>query len=144
MPDDPRHPDDVRPTAGPEAGSLTPEQMALVLGHLPVDVSLMDEDHVLVYWRGPTFAECEDEHIGRHVDDCHAPASRRAIARMIESFTAGTRDQEVFWEVEDGRQKVTRYIAVRDGAGVYRGMMEVIIDLTAIDGYRGKGNTLDG
>jgi DUF438 domain-containing protein len=49
----------------------------------------------------------------------------------------------VFWYVEDGHQKVTRYIAVRDDAGAYRGMMEVIIDLTAIDGYRGSGNTLD-
>jgi uncharacterized protein len=144
MSDDPRHPDGVRPTAGPRAGSLTPEQMELVLGHLPVDVSLMDESHVVVYWRGPTFEECDDEYIGRHVDDCHNPGSRRAIARMIESFVAGTRDQEVFWEVEDGHQKVTRYIAVRDDAGTYRGMMEVIIDLTAIDGYRGKGNTLEG
>ena len=39
---------------------------------------------------------------------------------------------------------MTRYIAVRDADGVYRGMMEVIIDLTALDGFRGKGNTLDG
>jgi len=130
--------------AVPEAGALTPEQMELVLGHLPVDVSLMDERHVVVYWRGPTFEDCEDEYIGRHVDDCHNPQSRASIARMIETFTAGTRDEEVFWYIEDGRQKVTRYIAVRDGEGAYRGMMEVIIDLTALDGYRGKGSTLEG
>jgi DUF438 domain-containing protein len=118
--------------------------MALVLGHLPVDVSLMDEDHVVVYWRGPTFEECEDEYIGRHVDDCHNAKSRESIAMMIASFTAGTRDEEVFWYVEDGRQKVTRYTAVRDAGGAYRGMMEVIIDLTALEGYRGTGNTLEG
>jgi hypothetical protein len=118
--------------------------MELVLGHLPVDVSLMDERHVVVYWRGPTFEDCEDEYIGRHVDDCHNPQSRESIARMIETFTAGTRDEEVFWYIEDGRQKVTRYIAVRDDEGAYRGMMEVIIDLTALDGYRGKGSTLEG
>jgi DUF438 domain-containing protein len=135
--------DDTRGPAVPEAGSLTHEQMALVLGHLPVDVSLMDEKHVLVYWHGPTFEECEDEYIGRHIDDCHNAESRKSIARMIESFTAGTRDEEVFWYVEDGRQKVTRYTAVRDEAGVYRGMMEVIIDLTALDGFRGKGSTLE-
>lgn len=130
--------------AAPEAGALTPEQMELVLGHLPVDVSLMDERHVVVYWRGPTFEDCEDEYIGRHVDDCHNPQSRESIARMIETFTAGTRDEEVFWYIEDGRQKVTRYVAVRDGDGAYRGMMEVIVDLTALDGYRGKGSTLEG
>jgi DUF438 domain-containing protein len=129
--------------AVPEAGSLTPEQMELVLRHLPVDVSLMDERHVLAYWRGPTFEECGDEYIGRHIDDCHNAKSRAAIAGMIAAFTAGTSDEEVFWHIEDGHQKVTRYTAVRDAGGAYRGMMEVIIDLTAIDGYRGKGNTLD-
>ncbi len=90
----------------PEAGALTPEQMALVLKHLSVDVSLMDEDHVLVYWRGPTFEDCDDEYVGRHVDDCHNAKSRVSIAKMIETFAAGTRDEEVFWHVEDGHQKV--------------------------------------
>jgi uncharacterized protein len=134
---------DTKPPVA-ESGSLTTEQMALVLGHLPVDVSLMDEKHVLIYWRGPTFDECEDKYIGRHIDDCHNAKSRAAIAQMIESFTMGTRDEEVFWYVEDGRQKVTRYTAVRDDTGAYRGMMEVIIDLTGLDGYRGTGNTLEG
>jgi len=128
--------------AVPEAGSLTPEQTELVVRHLPVDVSFMDENHMLLYWRGPTFEDCEDEFIGRHVDCCHAPASRVAIARLIDEFTARTRDEVVFWEVEDGHQKVTRYTAVRDAEGTYRGMMETIIDVTALEGYKGKGNDL--
>jgi DUF438 domain-containing protein len=143
MPDDAHRPTDPGASSVPEAGALTPEQMALVLKHLSVDVSLMDEDHVLVYWRGPTFEDCAEEYVGRHVDDCHDPHSRTSIATMIETFTAGTRDEEVFWHVEDGHQKVVRYIALRDAQGVYRGMMEVIIDLTALDGYRGKGSTLE-
>lgn len=135
--------EDARKTVKPEAGSLTPEQSDLVLRHLPVDVSLMDETHTLVYWRGPTFDDCEAKFVGRHIDDCHNPTSRAAIAKLIDAFTAGSSDEEVFWYVEDGRQKVTRYTALRDADGAYRGMMEVIIDLTSIDGYRGKGNTLD-
>jgi hypothetical protein len=135
--------DSARRPNAPEAGSLTTEQMELVLEHLSVDVSFMDEQHVLLYWHGPTFEDCDDEYIGRHVDDCHNAHSRTSIARLVEAFTDGTSDDEVFWYVEDGHQKVTRYIAVRDDTGAYRGMMEVIIDLTAIDGYRGSGNTLD-
>lgn len=126
-----------------ESGSLTSEQMALVLGHLPVDVSVMDAQHVLVYWRGPTFDDCDDEYIGRHVDDCHAPASRTYIARMIDEFTTGARDEAVFWDVEDGHQKVTRYAALRGVDGTYRGMMETIVDVTALEGYKGRGNDLD-
>jgi DUF438 domain-containing protein len=143
MPDNARRPADLGASSVPEAGTLTPKQMALVLKHLSVDVSLMDEDHVLVYWRGPTFEDCADEYVGRHVDDCHNAKSHVSIAKMIEAFTAGTRDEEVFWHVEDGHQMVVRYIAVRDADGAYRGMMEVIIDLTALDGFRGKGSTLD-
>lgn len=135
--------EDARKTAKSEAGSMTLEQRELVLGHLPVDVSVMDAEHVLVYWRGPTFADCEAKFVGRHIDDCHNPASRAAIAKLIDAFTAGSSDEEVFWYVEDGHQKVTRYTALRDAEGAYRGMMEVIIDLTSIDGYRGTGNTLD-
>ena len=141
MPDDASRPHDA---ATPVAGALTPEQMALVLGHLPVDVSVMDAKHALIYWRGPTFEDCEDEYIGRHVDDCHNAKSNVSIAKMIETFTAGTRDEEVFWHVEDGHQKVVRYAALRDADGTYRGMMETIIDVTALDGFKGKGSTLAG
>lgn len=136
-------PDAARPTAVPEAGSLTPEQMDLVLRHLPVDVSVMDDEHVLVYWRGPTFVDCDERFIGRHVDECHNAASRAAIARMVEAFTAGTRDEAVFWDIEDGHQKVTRYVALRDADGAYRGMMEAIVDVTALEGFKGRGNTID-
>jgi len=135
--------DDARASAVPEAGSLTPEQRELVLRHLPVDVSLMDAEHVLVYWRGTTFDDCDEKSIGRHIDDCHNPESRASIAKLVDAFTAGRRDEAVFWCVEDGRQKVTRYTAVRDADGAYRGMMETIIDLTALEGYRGTGNTID-
>lgn len=135
--------DDARMPAASEAGILTPEQKDLVLRHLPVDVSFMDERHSLLYWRGPTFEDCEDEYIGRHIDDCHNATSRAAIAKLIAAFTAGTRDEAVFWDVEDGHQKVTRYTAVRDADGVYRGMMETIVDVTALEGFTGRGNTVD-
>ncbi|MBE0529172.1 MAG: PAS domain-containing protein [Thermoleophilia bacterium] len=135
--------DDVRRTAKPEAGSLTPEQMDLAIRHLPVDVSLADEDHTLIYWHGGTFEDCDATMIGRNVNDCHAPKSRVAIDKMIAAFTAGTRDEVVFWYVENEHQLVVRYVALRDADGAYRGMMESIVDLTALDGFRGKGDTLD-
>jgi hypothetical protein len=135
--------DHARASDVPEAGSLTPEQMDLTIRHLPVDVSLTDEDHTLIYWHGDIFEDCDTTFIGRHVNDSHAPKSRVAIDKMIEAFTAGTQNEAVFWYVEDGRQLVTRYVALRDADGAYRGMMETITDLTALDRFRGKGNTID-
>jgi hypothetical protein len=135
--------DDVRRTAKPEAGTLTPEQMDLTIRHLPLDVSLTDEADRLIYWHGDIFEDCDAQFIGRHVNDCHAPQSRVAIDKMIAAFKEGTHGEAVFWYVEDGHQLVTRYVALRDVDGTYRGMMETITDLTALDRYRGKGNTID-
>ena len=60
--------------AGPSsclAGSLTTAQQDLVIRHLPLQLSVTDEQGTLVYWHGDLFADCEPSFIGRHVNDCH-------------------------------------------------------------------------
>jgi len=126
-----------------EAGSLSPEQAQLAIRHLPLNVSLADEHGTLVFWHGQIFADCAAAFIGRHVDDCHAPQSRAAIDRMTVAFRAGAKDEELFWYVEDGRQLLARYTAVRDRDGTYRGLLETVQDITDLRGLEGKGNTLD-
>jgi DUF438 domain-containing protein len=127
----------------PEAGSLSPAQAELVIRHLCMNVSLTDEHGTLVFWHGPIFDDCDGAFIGRHVDDCHAPQSRDAIARMIATFRAGAKDEESFWYVEDGRQLLARYAAVRDRDGTYCGLLETVQDVTDLRKLEGKGNTLD-
>ena len=71
------------PGAGPSAalaGNLTAAQMDLVIRHLPVQVSVVDEGGTLVYWHGDLFADCELRHAGVHVDESHDEHSRRTIA----------------------------------------------------------------
>jgi uncharacterized protein len=134
----------VTPSTKPEAGSLTAEQRDLVVRHLPVDVSLADEHGTLVYWHGEIFADCDERFIGRHMNDCHAPKSRRTIERMETAFKEGTRDEAVFWHREDdGRLYLFRYAAVRDAEGAYRGLMETVQDITDIVGIDGERTDLD-
>jgi DUF438 domain-containing protein len=127
----------------PQAGELSPEERDLLLRHLPVQTSFADADGTLLWWHGEIFADCEARWIGRHVNDCHAPSSRPMIDRMVEEFRAGTKDAATFWKLEDERLILYRYIAVRDAAGAYRGILETLEDITDIRGLEGEKKTLD-
>ena len=62
-------------------GSLTPELADLVFTFLPLDLSVADEDDVLVYWKGATYKTCDARYIGRDVRDCHPEQHARAASR---------------------------------------------------------------
>ena len=132
--------------AGPSvcsAGSLTASQQELVIRHLPLQISVIDEDGILVFWHGDLFADCDPRFIGAHVDACHAERSRDMIARMEEAFRAGSQDEAVFRRLEDGRLILVRYCALRDGEGAYRGMMETLQDITDLRGLEDEKLDLD-
>ncbi len=134
------------PGAGPSAilaGSLTPEQMDLVIRHLPVQVSVTDEHGTLVYWHGDLFADCELRHVGVHVNESHSEHARRTIARMEAAFRDGSQDEATFRNIEEGRLILLRYTPLRDSAGTYRGIMETMQDITDIVGLEGVKQTLD-
>ena len=134
------------PGAGPSsciAGSLTPDQMDLVIRHLPLQVSVVDEHGSLVYWHGDLFEDCELRHVGVHVNESHNARSQETIARMEAAFRDGSRDEAVFRRLEEGRLILVRYAPLRDAGGTYRGMMETMQDITDIVGLQGAKLTLD-
>ncbi len=119
-------------------GSLTPELTDLVFRFLPVDVSVADEDDVLVYWKGDTYKTCDARYIGRDVRDCHPEESLVTLERILREFRAGTRDVAEGWSQGKGKTKHTRYFAVRDDEGRYRGILEVNQDVTALREIEGE------
>jgi hypothetical protein len=143
MADNPNHEDVWATQRTTRAGSLTPEVADLIISHLPVGVSFADADGTLVFWEGSFFDDCDPSFIGRHMDDCHSPRSRDLIARMQEEFRAGRRDEALFWAREDGRLILSRYVAVRDAQGVYRGILETMQDVTGIRALEGERHDLD-
>ena len=119
-------------------GSLTPELADLVFAFLPVDISVADEDDVLVYWKGATYKTCDARYIGRDVRDCHPESSLECLEEILRAFKAGEKDVAEGWGEEKGRFKRTRYFALRDHEKTYRGILEVNEDATGARELEGE------
>lgn len=126
-------------------GALTPEQIDLLLTHLPVDISFVDETDTVVYYSATPeriFPRSPGV-IGRKVQNCHPSKSVDVVNRILESFRSGARDVAEFWIESQGRFIHIRYFAVRDAQGAYRGTLEVSQDATAIRALRGERRLLE-
>jgi DUF438 domain-containing protein len=119
-------------------GTLTPEQMQLVLCDLPVDMSFADEHDVLVYWSGDAYKTCDARSIGRDVRDCHPEDSLACLEEILRQSKAGAKDSAEGWH-EDGKQrfKYTRYTAVLDDRDAYKGILEVNHGVTGVRALEG-------
>ncbi len=128
-----------------DTGLLTIEQINLMLTHLPVDISFVDENDKVAYYsstaervfpRSPGI-------IGRSVQNCHPSKSLDVVTKILDAFKAGTKDASEFWLQMGGKFIHIRYFAVRDGQGKYKGCLEVSQDVTAIRGLEGERRLLD-
>jgi DUF438 domain-containing protein len=130
---------------GLDTGALTLEQINLVLTHLPVDLTFVDENDRVAYYsegkerifpRSPGIIE-------REVRNCHPPNSVHLVNKILDNFKSRSKDSAEFW-IELGDKFIyIRYFAVRDSEDNYRGTLEVSQDLTEIRGLKGQRRLLD-
>jgi uncharacterized protein len=122
-----------------QRGTLTEDQLKLVMRHLPVETSFADEDDVLRFWSGTTYATCDARYVGRDVRDCHPEDSLPVLERILAEFKAGTRDVAEGWHrYGDSGLRYTSYTAVRDAHGTYKGILEMNADLTRFRAFDGE------
>ncbi len=121
-----------------QRGGIDADHLPLVLRNLPVDTSFADEDDVLRFWSGATYKTCDPHYIGRDIRDCHPENTLEALEDVLARFKSGERDTAEGWHTENGRFRYTRYTAVRDDTGVYRGILEVNADLTELRALEGE------
>lgn len=119
-------------------GSLTPDQVDLILGFLPLDLSFADENDVLVFWRGETYRTCDADAIGRDLRECHPEQSLATLEEVLRAFKSGEKDVAQGWEETEGGFSLTRYVAARDGAGAYRGILEINMDIADLRALTGR------
>lgn len=134
-----------------EVGAMTPEQIAMIFTHLPVDVTFVDEGNDVRFYSGGhnRVFERTPDIIGRNVLNCHHPDSVQIVFKILEDFRAGTRDTAEFWiqtKPQPGQESQfihIRYFAVRDPQGKFLGTLEVTQNVTDIRKLQGERRLLD-
>jgi DUF438 domain-containing protein len=128
-----------------DTGQLTAEQVNLLLTHLPIDISFVNENDEVIYYSATPeriFPRSPGV-IGRRVQNCHPPKSVDMVEKILSSFKAGTKSVAEFWIQMGGKMIHIRYFAVRDQAGKYRGCLEVSQDITEIQKITGQKRLLN-
>ena len=128
-----------------DEGYLTPEHVNFIFKFLPVDITYVDENDIVIFYnRGedrvfPRSAGI----IGREVKFCHPPKSVDQVLKILEEFKAGRQDTAEFWIQFKGKFIHIRYFAVRDEELNYKGVIEMSQDVTDIRKLEGDKRLLD-
>lgn len=126
-------------------GSLTAEQIDLMLKSLPIDITFVDENDKVAYYsetpdrifpRSPAI-------IGREVRNCHPPKSVHVVDEIVKAFKEKTKDVAEFWIQKDGLFIHIRYFPLYDDEGRYRGVIEVSQELSKQRALEGERRLLD-
>jgi DUF438 domain-containing protein len=141
----PRQESRVEGTIGLDTGQMTFEQVNMMLKHMPVDISFVDENDEVRYYsatKDRIFPRSPGV-IGRKVQNCHPPKSFAMVQKILDEFRAGSRHKADFWIQMKGRFLLIQYFAVRDEKGAYKGTLEVSQDVTDIRNLEGQKRLLD-
>jgi len=128
-----------------DTGHLSLTQLNLMLKHLPIDISFVNEQDEVLYYsalKERLFPRSPGV-IGRKVQNCHPPKSMNMVQKILDEFKAGRRHTADFWIQMQGKFILIRYFAVRDDQGVYQGTLEVSQDVTDIKKLEGQKRLLD-
>lgn len=128
-----------------DTGLMTLQQAMLLLNHLPVDITMIDENDRVRFFSNPKdrFFTRSKAIIGRTVQNCHPPESVHVVDELLKAFKSGAKDSEPFWIQMKGRFILIQYFALRDEEGNYKGCIEVSQDITDIKNLEGDKRLMD-
>ncbi|UTR15911.1 DUF438 domain-containing protein [Salipaludibacillus sp. LMS25] len=123
-----------------ETGIMSVQQLELMMNHLPVDITFIDEHDVVRYFshgKERIFHRTKTV-IGRSVQNCHPPQSAHIVNALLDDFKSGKKDVEDFWIPFKDKFVLIRYFAVRDKEGNYRGTVEFTQNIKSIQEISGE------
>ncbi len=128
-----------------ETGLMTLKQAMMLLNHLPVDITMIDENDRVCFFSNPKerFFPRSKAIIGRTVQNCHPPESVHVVDDLVKAFKSGEKDSESFWIQMKGRFVLIQYFALRDEDNAYKGCIEVSQDVTDIRKLNGEKRLMD-
>jgi len=125
-------------------GKLTLDRINLIFKHLNVDLSYVDEHEIVKFYsdtKHRIFPRSAGV-IGRKVQNCHPRESVDTVQEIIRSFREGEHDEAEFWLEIGGKFIYIIYTAVRDDEGNFRGVLEMMQDVTKIRSLTGNQRLL--
>lgn len=125
-------------------GKLTLEQINLIIKHLPIDITFVDENELVCFYSDTehrVFPRSKNI-IGRDVKNCHPRSSVHIVEEIIAKFRSGEEDHVDFWINKPGFFVYIYYAAVRDEKGRFRGIMEMMQNCTHIRSLEGSRTLL--
>lgn len=125
-------------------GKLSLERINLLFKHMPVDLSYVDENELVKFYsdtKHRIFPRSANV-IGREVRNCHPAKSVHLVEEIIEKFRSGEQDKAEFWINKPEAFIYILYTAVRDEAGNFKGVLEMMQDCTRIRSLEGSRTLL--
>ena len=125
-------------------GKLTLEQINLIFKHLQVDLSYVDENEICKFYsdtKHRVFPRSPGV-INREVKNCHPKESVYMVEEIIKAFRSGEQDEAEFWIDMGDKFIYIIYNAVRDESGSFRGVLEMMQDVTHIRKLEGSQRLL--
>lgn len=121
-------------------GILGLEELTAMLNTLPLDMTYVDKDGYVKYFTENTSRIFDRPRtiIGRHVNQCHPPASVDVVEKIVNSFKSGEKDHEDFWIQIKGMFVHIRYFAVRNASKEFLGTLEVTQDIQPLRNLEGE------
>ena len=128
-----------------DEGLLNQEQIKLIFTFLPVDITFTDENNIVRFYNKGDYRIFPRSPgiIGRDVRYCHPPKSVDMVLQIIEAFRTGKKDMAEFWiQIKDQFIHI-RFFALRDKEKNYKGVLEIMQDVSGIRKLEGNQRLLD-
>lgn len=125
-------------------GKLTLDQINLIYKHMQVDLSYVDENDIVKFYtdsKHRIFPRSPGV-IGREVQNCHPRESLSMVEAIIDAFKKGEQDQADFWIDKGDKFIYIIFNAVRDDEGNFKGVLEMMQDVTHIRSLKGSRRLL--
>lgn len=127
-----------------DAGAMTSEEINAVLNTVPLDMTFVDKNGLVKYFTQgkERIFDRPKTVLGRHVSNCHPPASVHIVEKIVADLEAGKREQVDFWIRMGPKYVMIRYFAVRNKRSEFLGVLEVTQDIQPIQEITGEKRLL--
>jgi uncharacterized protein len=106
-------------------GNLPDKTILALLEALPLDITFADSENLIRYYSPYRIFVRTPAILGTRVEECHKAENRARVCALIDGLRAGASHSPEFRVIKDGREVRIRYLALRNGAGEYLGVIEV-------------------